>query len=124
MNTYNGRRLEHRAVRELVDHIDLEVIALQEVAEISICPNGPVHSTHLIARDERSGKLPVYDDSGTGEAIRRDVGVRDGQVGDGADRSACARKGETQGKKNRDGCTPAHGREGRRGRRCTRKRGD
>ncbi len=118
IDTYNSRRLEHRTVGELVDHIDLEVIALQEAPEVSIVLNGMTHSTNLDARNERTGKLPIYHYSSTGEAIRGDVRVRDGQICDRANGGACARNGEAQGKKYCDLCTHAHGGKERRGCQC------
>ncbi len=118
IDTYHSGRLEHRTVGELVDHINLEVITLQENSEVSIGSNGGVHSTNLDARNERAGKLPIYHHSSTGEAIRGDVRVRDGQICDRANGGAYARNGEAQGKKYCDLCTHAHGGKERRGCQC------
>ena len=40
-------------------------------------------STNLVADNERPRHLAVHNDCSTGVAIRRDVGIRDGQVRDG-----------------------------------------
>ena len=91
--TYDGGRSDHSVVSEVVDDVDLEVIALSKVLE-----SQPVCSrlcTYLVSHNERTRCLSVHHNCQAVVPIGADIGVGDCQVGDGPDRrSGGAGEGE------------------------------